>query len=79
MADLNTSDIEARRCVILEATYQAEKLLDAMQLAARAKDLDGLEFLIRGVVPRLHHLNGVVMRSLNDSETLESLQEGLDS
>ncbi len=77
MDDFNANDIEARRCVILEATYQVDKLLDALLLATHAKSLDGIEFLIRGMVPRLHHLNGVVMRSLNDSETVEGLQEGL--
>lgn len=79
MTEVNVNDYDSRRAVLHEATYQIDKLLEALQSAAHAEDTDGIEFLIRGMTPRLQQLNCVVMRAFDEADSVESMREVLVS
>ncbi len=78
MAELTLTDYQDRAKVITEAAYQIDKLVEALQLAARSPGMKEIEWLIRGVAPRLMQLNGAIMRCTNSEESLEDIRGNLD-
>lgn len=77
MAELTIGDYQARAEVITEAAYQIDKLVEALQRAALSPEMIELEWLVRGVAPRLQQLNGAIMRCTDDSESVDSIREVL--
>lgn len=77
MAELNISDYLARVEVINEATYQIDKLVEALQRAAITPEVIEIEWLVRGIAPRLQQLNGAIMRCTSSEESVESIREVL--
>jgi hypothetical protein len=77
MAELTVTDYQARAEVINEATYQIDKLVEALQRAALSPEVIEIEWLVRGIAPRLQQLNGAIMRCTASEESVESIREVL--
>lgn len=77
MAELTVKDYQARAEVITEAAYQVDKLVEALQRAAIAPDMIEIDWLVRGIAPRLQQLNGAIMRCTNSEESVEEIREVL--
>ena len=78
MAELTVTDYQARAEVINEATYQIDKLVEALQRAALSPEVIEIEWLVRGIAPRLQQLNGAIMRCTTSEESVESIRETLE-
>ena len=79
MAELTVTDYQARAEVINEAAYQIDKLVEALQRAAISPEVIEIEWLVRGIAPRLQQLNGAIMLATTESESVESIREVLVS
>lgn len=79
MAELTARDYQARAEVITEAAYQIDKLVEALQRAAIAPDMIEIDWLVRGIAPRLQQLNGAIMRATDADESVDSIRETLVS
>lgn len=77
MAELTVTDYQARAEVINEAAYQIDKLVEALQRAALSPEVIEIEWLVRGIAPRLQQLNGAIMRCTASEESVESIREVL--
>ncbi len=69
MAEINNTAgfSQDRSKVILDSCYQVEKILDAMRRSARV-DTDGIQYLVDGLVPRLLHINAVIMTAASSAD-----------
>jgi len=79
MAELTFGDYQARVDVIREATYQIDKLVEALLNAALSPEMIEIEWLVRGVAPRLHQLNNAIMSATNIDETIDHARSDLTS
>ncbi len=79
MAELTISDYQERAELINEAAYQIDKLVEALQRASLDPDMIEIEWLVRGIAPRLQQLNGAIMLATTESESVESIREVLVS
>lgn len=79
MAELTISDYQDRAEVITQCAYQVDKLVEALQRAALAPETIEIEWLVRGIAPRLQQLNGAIMRCTNSEESVEEIRETLVS
>ncbi len=77
MAELTVTDYQARAEVINECAYQIDKLVEALQRAALSPEVIEIEWLVRGIAPRLQQLNGAIMRCTASEESVESIREVL--
>lgn len=77
MAELTVTDYQARAEVINEAAYQIDKLVEALQRAAISPEVIEIEWLVRGIAPRLQQLNGAIMRCTTSEESVENIREVL--
>jgi len=77
MAELTVTDYQDRAEVITEAAYQIDKLVEALQRAAITPGVIEIDWLVRGVAPRLQQLNGAIMRCTGSEESVESIREVL--
>ena len=78
MAELTVTDYQARAEVINEAAYQIDKLVEALQRAAITPGVIEIDWLVRGIAPRLHQLNGAIMRCTDGVEPVDSIRETLE-
>lgn len=72
-------ELEARLDVISNASYQTEKMLEALSEAAfNTTKHEGIEFLVQGMIPRLAEINSIIMSAAgDDTEKVASLRKRL--